>query len=227
MKHFDVEIYAKEKLGGYSLTPNKSAWSRLLDKLYEEEQKDRSRRNYLKGIAFLVAFMFGIGFIAEEIDGFTNRSFTDNTINLIGQGHQVSQFAEKKVKCTKTESLPEVSERKEVVFIGHGIGAGMKNKVNKAQDNDSGNQDVAEHLETINVSVKSENSKVTEAEIDDLMRKARQNIERQKASQAMRKILAVEILAEIEQEIEHQQNRNSLSQNLKYGFVKLKDAIAN
>ncbi len=174
-----------------------------------------------------MAFMIGIGFIAEEIDGFTNTSFTDNNINLIGKGHHASQVAKKKVKRTKTESLPEVSEKMKSVFIGHGIGAGTKNRICRAQDKDYENQDVPEPLETIKVSVKSEKMKVTEAEIDDLMLKARQNIEKRKASQAMRKFLAIEILAEIEQEIKHQDNHNRVSQNLKHGLLKLKDAIAN
>lgn len=227
MRHFDVEIYVKEKLDGYSLTPNKLVWSRLLDKLYEEEEKGRIRRRNIKGVAFLVAFMVGIGFIAEEIDGFTNKSFSDNDINLIGQGHQVLEVDEKKVKYLKAKSLPETPKKNKVSVIKHGIGAVRKNEVFMAQDRDSGNRHATEHSETINTSVDLGNSKVSEAEIDDLMRKARQNIEKQKALQAMRKLLAAEILAEIEQEIEHQQHRNSLPQSLKYGFVQLKDVIAN
>lgn len=228
MKHFDVEANAKQILGGYSLKPNESTWPKLLDKLHETEQKNRKRRCYIKGATFLVFLMLGIGLTKEGIGNQVGGPFVDKLYNLTNNETEILQFAQKReVRKEKAVLLMKAPNDQKVSPQVHGRVARAKKKTAILSDTNAESPDVEINRATTNTSSESRNLEVTEEEIDDLMRKARQNIEKQKALQAMRKLLAVEILAEIEQEIEYQQHRKSLSQNLKNGFVKLKDVIAN
>jgi hypothetical protein len=228
MKHFDVEAYAKELLEGYTLKPNESTWPKLLDKLNEAEQKKRKQGYYVKGATFLVILMLGIGFTNEGIEDQVSKPFIDTQVNLIGnepRGLHPAQTQE--VRTEKSGSLIIAPNNKKVSVKGRGMVVGTKKKVSISSDTSTENVYVVKNITATNTSSESRNLEVTEAEIDDLMSKARQNVERQRALLRMRKVLAIEMLAEIEEEIEHQQHRDGLSQSLKYGFVKLKDAIAN
>eukprot|EP01026_Neomeris_dumetosa_P002320 TRINITY_DN106208_c0_g1_i3.p1 TRINITY_DN106208_c0_g1~~TRINITY_DN106208_c0_g1_i3.p1 ORF type:complete len:229 (-),score=23.38 TRINITY_DN106208_c0_g1_i3:31-717(-) len=228
MKHFDVEDYAKELLVGYTLKPNESTWPKLLDKLSEAEQKNRKQRYYIKGATFLVILMLGIGFTNEGIEDQVSTPFIDTQINLIGDEPEVLHPAQKReVRTKKSGLLIKATTEKKVSIKERRVVVETKKKAFIGSDTSTENIYVEKNIGATNTSSESWNLEVTEAEIDDLMRKARQNVERQRALLRMRKVLAIKMLAEIEEEIEHQQHRNGISQSLKYGFVKLKDAIAN
>ncbi len=228
MKHFDVEGYAKELLEGCTLKPNESTWPKLLDKLSEAEQKNRKQGYYIKGATFLVILMLGIGFTNEGIEDQVSMPFIDTQVNLIGDEPEVLHPAQtREVRTEKSGLLIKAPTNKKVSIKGRGMAVETKKKAPISSDTSMENIYVEKNIAATNTSPESRNLEVTEAEIDDLMSKARQNVERQRALLRMRKVLAIEMLAEIEKEIEHQQNRNGLSQSLKYGFVKVKDAIAN
>lgn len=229
MKHFDIDAYAKEKLEGDTLRPNATVWPKLLERLYEAEQKQRKRRYYVKGGAFLVILMLGLGFTNEGIGDQVSAPFIDTGIDFMDDVPEALYPSPKQTALKeKKRTLIKTTRDKEVSIMGHGTEGKTMGRESLSSDTDAQDQYDQAPMVDSKVSDRATSLEVTDAEIDDLMSKARENVERERAAlKEMRRTLAIEMLAEIEKEIEHQKHRNSLSQNLKHGFVRLKDAIAN
>ncbi|MGB5821738.1 MAG: hypothetical protein WBG90_19805 [Saonia sp.] len=232
MKHFDIEIYAKETLEAYTLSPDADTWQKLSDELEKQQHKKRQKISYIRITMMVAILIFGIQFVEDENDIPAIISNTDYIITATTE--LTDKDKTPKVQDIKKEDLTGANALMASRTSQNGKSAVVqKIKGASTRSNNTIQQEKIEPIESL------QNNKtffdkfatkvdrvVTDAEIDSLMRKARENVEREKSLLAAREALAHDMLADIEKETKRRHDKK-FYQNVKRGFMKLKSAIAN
>ncbi|WP_373059277.1 hypothetical protein [Zunongwangia sp. H14] len=236
MKHFDIEIYVRSKLEDYSLKPGKDSWQEFVQKLDKKEQKNFQKRLFAKTALFISFFMIGFFPLSNK----TNRQFMFSFINTKADVDptEAGNASEERAnglheKNISAAVIPNERERKEISSITETeksapLAAKATNKENMSSSN------VLSAYYKTSEELKLKEVKVTDVEVDSLLKIAFKKIENEKINlqeQEWSSLPAKEILAEatvIENEMPaNYRQRNLAIDNFIWELLKIKSAFAN
>ncbi|MEO1010703.1 MAG: hypothetical protein AAFX53_05310 [Bacteroidota bacterium] len=227
MKHSDIDTLFKQGLQHAVADPDKEVWNKLQDQLYEGEEKIERKRIRLKTAIFLFMLLMGTGLIQDQakVNGealhakthFYGKSNKTDVRDLPAEAqppsHKVliSKTIFKKGenlygKVPKTKSEPSSSQRTPSQFAGSKIDSAVQMPVTHSAN---------EGVDSI------------EDEIEDLMIRARINVNLERALERKRKEAAHKLLVELEKQKGTHGGLDKAYEKVKQGFKKLKSTIAN
>lgn len=227
MKRYDIEILVKSTLREYTLTPKRNAWLQLLDQLQEQEQKRDQKIFFRKAVLLITVFLAGFGSVR-------NKSIQHLDISLVENSGTIIPTAVIEVENNKMDSLVASNNtstgKNDKVVVQEKIPQRdvLSNEVRSTALDEvlTANKGSPEDLNL------SPGIKVTDSEIESLMREARKNIEKKRILLKQQEILpAREFLVDaidIEEEIEPKGNSTDVAfNNFLREFLKIKSAFAN
>ena len=232
MKHFNIDALAKTLFEQHILSPNTDTWHKLSEKLHHEEQKKKLKKLQVKVVSALIALFLGFGFTYDtnhrlDITTFINSENTDNDGLEYGfyRYQNTVMSSDIALVATKLKSTDVVPKEKGDITETKKKRVSSMSTTDKEQK--TGVTKSPQKSSTLfNKFTKNSVKSVTNAEIDSLLEKAKENIQRDKALLKARQTFAYEILADVEEQMEQPDNKK-LYKNLKQGFVKLRNAMAN
>ncbi len=227
MKRYDIELFVKSTLREYTLTPKGNSWLQLLDQLQAQEQKRDQRVIFRKAFLLITVFLAGFGSVRNksiqhlDIPPVENSGIIIPTEDIeVEKGNVVSLVASNNASTCKDDQV--VMQKKIPQHDMH------SDEVRNAALDEvlTANKRSPEELNL------SSGIKVTDAEIESLMRKARENIEMKRILLKQQEILpAQEFLVDaidIEEEIEPKGNNMDVAfNNYLREFLKIKSVFAN
>lgn len=237
------EKQLKEQLQGRGIKPSEDAWDRISQQL-EVSEGPRSKRFQWYGIAagfigilfvlFLYFSLKGPSTVPKtEITGVVKDSIPLNTTPEIIQEEKVKEdntIVETKVQQEK--SIQSTSKRNQDKSIKDAL-ANSKTKETKMEKVDIPfntseeliNTKITEIIAQVEL-LEKENSSVTDAEIDSLLRGAQRQIVEDRIFRNGRSVDAMVLLADVEDELDRS-FRNQIFDALKDGFLKVRTAVAD
>lgn len=226
MKRFDIEIFVKSTLREYTLTPKRIAWLQLLDQLQKQEQKRDQRIIFMKAVLFITVFLAGFGSVRNKSLQHMDISLVENSGTIIPiadieveNGDMISLVAGNNASTSKNDLVVVREKIPQRDVLSDEVRSAALDEVSTADKRSP---------EDLNL---SPGRKVTDAEIESLMRKARKNIEKKRNLLKQQEILpAREFLVDaidIEEEIEPKGNNSDVAFNFLREFLKIKSAFAN
>ena len=227
MKHFDVEAYAKTMLNSMAIVPEEDGWQEISEKIDKEWYSKQKKTRYIK-IALVMLFLFVIPVPIEK--SYENLiSADDESTGIVAENLSNHYQIHNDVVIDPEPSSFIVGNGKKSDEVTSG-GEAEKRKyqlasAKKLKKNIVQNEDIQEKEENSKAVEKLSYAVVTDAEIDSLIEKARQNLEMERALQREREAFAHEMLAEIKKETETK--NQGLYHDLKRGYAKLKTVISN
>ena len=237
-----LEKHIKEKLEERSIKPSEGAWERVASELSNPTKKASGNRFWYYAIAASI-----IGFLAFGAY-YSSQSETplptEITTTVKDENSQPEEFPIPKTNevanngdAGDTNLVPSVKKHLEKPNIAPKIAEEAEvledyPKLDQmAINNVQSNEDVliAEKLDAVIAKISSmeaENTLVSDAEVDSLLRIAQREILTDKAIQQNGKIDAMALLEEVEGELD-QTFRDQLFEKLKDGFFKVRTAVAD
>lgn len=227
MKRFDIELFVRSTLREYTLTPKRISWLQILDQLQKQEQKRDQRIIFRKAVLFIGVFLVGFGSVRNksnqhlDIPPVENRGTTIPTTDIkVEKCEMISLVARNNASISKDDKVvvqENIPQRD--LLLDEVRNAALDEVVTATKRSP----------EELNL---SPGIKVTDAEIESLMRKARKNIEKERNLIKQQEILParefVVDATEIEEEIEPKENSTDVAfNNYIKEFLKIKSAFAN
>lgn len=241
MKRFDIETYSRSTLKDHTLTPKNGAWQFLSDKLDQLEHKKRLRTAWIKAALFIAVFIYGVVLTKDSSDRHGIMPLTEtngDTINIQNKNIRAANKAypeawEKTIgplvseNSASNHTAPKIEDtthgpNKALKRAGPKTGGGEKMPLGKILANQTRN------LKDFGFPPKPQ---VTDAEIDALMRKARENIRRGRAYKHEEMALSparstLAHTAVVEEEDDPNSGNLSIN-NIFREFMKIKSTFAN
>lgn len=226
MKRFDIELLVRSTLRDYTLTPKRISWFQLLDQLQKQEQKRDQKIIFRKIVLFISVFLVGFSSVRNKSLQYVeipplekSRTVIPTSDIEVEKGDKASLVARNTVSTSKNEQVAvqeKVPQQDE-----------LSDKIKSAA------------LEVLPANKRSPEDlhispgiKVTDAEIESLLQKARENIEMKRILLKQQEILpAQEFLVDaidIEEEIEPKGTNTEVAFNIYLReFLKIKSVFAN
>lgn len=228
MKRFDIELLVRSTLREYTVTPKRIAWLQILDQLEKQEQKRDQRIIFRKAFLFISVFLIGFGSVRNKsiqhldippIPRVENSgTIIPTTVFEVEKCEIISTVANNNASTSKNDQVVVQEKIPQRDVVSEEV-----RKVELVELNE---------MLTANKRSLSPGIKVTDAEIESLMQKARKNIENERNLLKQQEIVpAREFLVDakdIEEETEPKGNSTDVAfNNYLKEFLKIKSAFAN
>ncbi|WP_324025558.1 hypothetical protein QSV08_20590 [Maribacter sp. BPC-D8] len=240
------EKHIKAKFQEREINPSENAWSKISSELNTDTAKKKPVYLWL-GVAASIVVLLGVAlFYFNETNELNESPIELVDIDNENKVEEVvtkdpTQLKEEQVVIvetnTKTESrtikkeeykIPEVQESKtlndaiEVAVVAH---VSTDQSTSKLEVSDEIiNSKVADIVAQIDVL--EQYSTVTDAEVDSLLKRAQDEILRDKIFNTDKSVDAMALLTEVEEELD-QSFRDQIFNSLKAGFIKVRTAVAD
>ncbi|WP_281540984.1 hypothetical protein [Maribacter aestuarii] len=244
------EKYIKSKLEEREITPSADVWAKISSQL-DTENKRPNRRFFWYGVAASVLVIIGI-VVFYNNSGIEEGSRNDNSIvetPIIGE---IDEKPDLKTNDITPDALV-LEQTKDGKGTNSKKAEDEASKMieNKMLLEDSGKQEIAqkstnreifdtaqiakvpEHVldskiaeVVVQVDMLELSTEVSDAEVDSLLRKAQEDILRQRLFNVDNTVDAMALLTEVEEELD-QSFRDQIFQSLKAGFLKVRTAVAD
>ena len=240
------EKHIKTKLQEREIQPSANAWSKIASELNDDDAKKKPV--YLwKGIAASVVVLIGIAMFYFNGNTAVTKIPTeivdiekDRTLNEVSE-KDVLPIGKEEVEVvahSETETSIEKVVEEENILIKEQEPLVLKDEIEVAVNqvptstsveklvvtDDIINSKVADVI--AQVTVLEQNSTVTDAEVDSLLKRAQDEILREKIFNKDKSVDAMALLTEVEDELD-QSFRDQIFDSLKAGFIKVRTAVAD
>lgn len=230
MKAFDIEKYTRTVLKGHTLQLSAGGWEELSAKLDEEEKKKIRNLIFRKAALFITVFILGLGFIKDKPSIFpvveVNRSLDNiEQSDILFPSDIETQNNAPELVATSLPQNRDVS-----------TSLGKNQKLDKYLTGRA-KESSYKMRETYNQPIKESSiypkMHVTDAEIDSLLRTARENLQLENLllkQEGKRVLTEEEILAHADIKIEVEPdfyNRDVSFNKVLLEFLKIKSVFAN
>lgn len=226
MAQAKIDRLFREALESYTMVPNKHIWPKLEYGLKKQEEGRLWQRIYLRTAISLVFFLLGTGFIHHTLHGIGGIPGFDEVVLMRDQERILR--TEKKAgviqKTTARSSMvlspvtrsnrPKVSIEQEESHIRNSNIRVVGDKVEEVMP-----ISIAQSIEP--------DEDLLENEIENLMRRARINVNLEQTILRKRKKAAHELLVEVEEGMVAPVHKKKGYEKIKRGFKKLKTTLAN
>ena len=240
------EKHIKTKLQEREIQPSANAWSKIASELNDDDAKKKPV--YLwKGIAASVVVLIGIAMFYFNGNTAVTKIPTeivdiekDRTLNEVSE-KDVLPIGKEEVEVvahSETETSIEKVVEEENILIKEQEPLVLKDEIEVAVNQVPTSTSVEKSVVTddiINskvaaviaqVTVLEQNSTVTDAEVDSLLKRAQDEILRDKIFNKDKSVDAMALLTEVEDELD-QSFRDQIFDSLKAGFIKVRTAVAD
>ncbi|TDT38658.1 hypothetical protein CLV90_3629 [Maribacter spongiicola] len=238
------EKHIKAKLQEREINPSENAWSKISSELKDDDRKKKPV--YLRiGVAASIIVLLGVALFyfngANELNESPIELVETENENKVEEVITKDPVQEEQVVIvetnTKTESttvkkeeykIPEVQENKtlndavEIAVVENVPGDQSTSKLEVSDE--IINSKVADIVAQIDVL--EQYSTVTDAEVDSLLKRAQDEILRDKIFNTDKSVDAMALLTEVEEELD-QSFRDQIFNSLKAGFIKVRTAVAD
>ena len=240
------EKHIKSKLQEREINPSENAWSKISSELKNDEIKKKPVYLWL-GVAASIVVLLGVALF--YFNG-TNE-LNESSIELVGTENEnkveeviiknPNQVIEEQVVVVQTETKREniaveeveidVPNEKESIILDDAIEVAVVEHVSADQStsklevsDEIINSKVADIVAQIDVL--EQYSTVTDAEVDSLLKRAQDEILRERIFNKDNTVDAMALLTEVEEELD-QSFRDQIFNSLKAGFIKVRTAVAD
>lgn len=228
MKPFDIELFVRSTLREYTLTPKRIAWLQLSDQLQKQEQRRDQRIIFRKAVLFISVFLVGFGSVRNK----SNQHLDIPPIPPVENSGTIIPTAD--IEVEKCEMISLVAKNNASTSKNDQVVVQEKIPQRDVLSDEVRNEELVELDEVLTANKRSLSPgiKVTDAEIESLMQKARKNIETERNLLKQQEIVpAREFLVDakdIEEEIEPKGNSTDVAfNNYLKEFLKIKSVFAN
>jgi len=240
------EKHIKAKLQEREIHPSENAWSKISSELKDDDTKKKPVYLYM-GIAASIVVLLGVALFYRN----STNNLEGSTLELVDieekdkveeviikdpahlkEEHIVVLQAETKPKSIPVEKVEvDKSNTKENIILNDGIEVAAVEHVSS----DASNIKLKVSDEIINskvagivaqVDVLEQSSVVTDAEVDSLLKRAQDEILRERIFNTDHTVDAMALLTEVEEELD-QSFRDQIFDSLKAGFIKVRTAVAD
>jgi hypothetical protein len=241
------EKHIKAKLQEREINPSENAWSKISSELNNDEAKKKPVYLWM-GVAASVVVLLGVALfyfngsdVVNDIPAEIVDIEKEDTLEEVIAKEPVTFKEEEPVVVvetdTKTESvaveiekykMPEVQENKtlndavEIAVIENVSSEKASSKL--IISDEIINSKIAAIV--AQVDVLEQNSAVTDAEVDSLLKRAQDEILRDRIFNTDKSVDAMALLTEVEEELD-QSFRDQIFNSLKAGFIKVRTAVAD
>ncbi|WP_405395567.1 hypothetical protein [Maribacter sp. Asnod2-G09] len=238
------EKHIKTKLQEREINPSENAWSKISSELKDDDVKNKPVYLWI-GVAASIIVLLGVALFyfsgANELNESPIELVEIENEDKVEEVITRDPVQEEQVVIvetnTKTESttvkkeeyiIPEVQENKtlndavEIAVVEH-VSADQSTSKLEVSD-EIINSKVADIVAQIDVL--EQYSKVTDAEVDSLLKRAQDEILRDKIFNTDKSVDAMALLTEVEEELD-QSFRDQIFNSLKAGFIKVRTAVAD
>lgn len=243
-----LEKYIQKQLEGREIQPSPEAWERIAGKLDAPIVEKSSNRNwYLWAACGAILVVLSLRFFAgapeeataiQTVEGTSNKKVksTPEAVNAVPsvidpepetQVAEQQPIGEKKISEPETfvpKQLPTNPQVSEVAANQDREGDKAQVAENKAQETlmDAKIAEVVAQVEAL----ENQHQQVSDAEVDSLLYRAQRELLANKIFQEGKKVDAMALLDEVEQEIDRS-FRDDIFEKLKSGFIKVRTAVAD
>ena len=235
MKRSDIDLFAKNTLENYTMTPRDGTWQRISDELDDVAySKKRNSFRVSMGI-LLLGLLCGIQFTDDNVTTTTVITIEKSANPLSGpvdskneEVQTVALVKQSPFLNKKSKSVVNTKAEKGGNAADHPKGKTSENLFyNSVSVTDMDKNQEASKMELLlEEPAISSVKEVTEAELELLLNRARTNIKRERSLTEIPKSNAHMMLAEIQSEAELPVQQRFFH-DVKQGFVKLKTVLAN
>ncbi|MEO9478782.1 MAG: hypothetical protein ABJO28_17850 [Maribacter dokdonensis] len=240
------EKHIKTKLQEREIQPSANAWSKIASELNDDDAKKKPVYLWM-GIAASVVVLIGIAMFYFNGNTAVTKIPTeivdiekDRTLNEVSE-KDVLPIGKEEVEVvahSETETSIEKVVEEENILIKEQEPLVLKDEIEVAVNqvptstsveklvvtDDIINSKVADVI--AQVTVLEQNSTVTDAEVDSLLKRAQDEILRDKIFNKDKSVDAMALLTEVEDELD-QSFRDQIFDSLKAGFIKVRTAVAD
>jgi len=238
------EKHIKTKLQEREIQPSENAWSKISSELKDDDAKKKPVYLWI-GVAASIVVLLGVALFyfngANELNEspielveIENEDKVEEVITRdpVQEEQVVIVETNRKTESTTVKKeeyiIPEVQENKtlndavEIAVVEH-VSADQSTSKLEVSD-EIINSKVADIVAQIDVL--EQYSKVTDAEVDSLLKRAQDEILRDKIFNTDKSVDAMALLTEVEEELD-QSFRDQIFNSLKAGFIKVRTAVAD
>lgn len=235
------EKHIKKELEEREITPSVHAWERLSEKLETTAPQPKKKGYFWYGIAasFIGILIVSIAYFNSEINiEVPDAKFTDTTeevieVKSIPDSKIANEMKDAVVEQTKKKKLTttNLNENQAAVTRNEMISLKEIQSVNEAQKSVNNfeeeiiNTKILQIVATVD-SIEQHSAALTNAEVDNLLRIAQEEILRDKLINQNGSVDAIALLTEAENELD-KSFRDQVFDSLKSGFLKVRTAVAD
>lgn len=237
------EKQLKEQLQGREIKPSKAAWDRISQQLeVSEKAKPIPFRWYGIAAGFIgILFVSVLYFTREEPTSLPETEITNFKMDAVPLHTNPEMNQEEKPKENPVVVETKVQEEKSIPNTSKGnANKRMEDALASSKAEETKMEKVAVRLNTSEALIdtkitevvaqvellEKENSTVTDAEIDSLLRGAQQQIVKDEIFKSDKSVDAMALLADVEDELDRS-FRDQIFDALKDGFLKVRTAVAD
>ncbi|WP_299325306.1 hypothetical protein [uncultured Maribacter sp.] len=240
------EKHIKSKLQEREINPSENAWSKISSKLNNDDTKKKPVYLWL-GVAASIVVLLGVALFyfnsANELNespielvDVEDKNKVEDVITKdpaqLEEEHVVVLQTETKPKSIALEEVEiEVPKAKENIILDDAIEVAVVEKVSVDEFNfrlkvsdEIINSKIADIVAQVDILEQS--SAVTDAEVDSLLKRAQDEILRERIFSTDNTVDAMALLTEVEEELD-QSFRDQIFNSLKAGFIKVRTAVAD
>jgi hypothetical protein len=240
------EKHIKAKLQEREINPSENAWSKISSELKNDEIKKKPVYLWL-GVAASIVVLLGVALFyfnsANELNESSIELVDVEDKNKVEEviTKDPDQLEEENIVVLQTETKPEsialeeveieVPKAKENIILDDAIEVAVVEYV--SVDQSTSKLEVSDEIINSKVvdivaqiDVLEQYSTVTDAEVDSLLRRAQDEILRDKIFNTDKSVDAMALLTEVEEELD-QSFRDQIFNSLKAGFIKVRTAVAD
>jgi hypothetical protein len=239
------EKHIKAKFQEREINPSENAWSKISSELNNDEAKKKPVYLWL-GVAASIVVLLGVALFyfngTNELNELPIELVDTENENKVEEViiKDSAQLKEEQVVVVQTETKPEqiaveaeieVLNIKENIILDDAIEVAVIENV--SSENDRSKLKISDEI--INskiaaivaqVDVLEQNSAVTDAEVDSLLKRAQDEILKERIFNTDNTVDAMALLTEVEEELD-QSFRDQIFNSLKAGFIKVRTAVAD
>ncbi len=240
------EKHIKEQFKNREIEPSENAWAKISSELNTDDRKKKPVYLWM-GIAASVMVLIGFAlFYFNGSDNINEIPFqvvdTNNekleekirteSVPILEKEpeavaknddlEKINSVVDKKQESIKNKEIISIEDEIEVAFVAHVVSDKKGGKLEISDD--IINTKVAGIVAQIDVL--EQYSAVTDAEVDSLLKRAQQEILREKIFKTDKSVDALALLTEVEGELD-QSFRDQIFNSLKASFIKVRTAVAD
>ncbi|MEP2059035.1 MAG: hypothetical protein ABJJ05_14580 [Maribacter litoralis] len=239
------EKHIKAKFQDWEILPSENAWAKIASELKDDESKKKPVYLWM-GVAASIVVLLGVALFYFNGSAVSNELPTEivdtekeNKLEDVIIKESLPFKSEEEVVEASSETKTNVKEVKVEEPIEPKIQEskvlddGIKVAVNQVPTNETIEKLVPDEIIDskvaaiiAQVSVLEQNSTVTDAEVDSLLKRAQDEILREKIFNKNKSVDAMALLTEVEDELD-QSFRDQIFDSLKAGFIKVRTAVAD
>ena len=240
------EKHIKSKLQEREINPSENAWSKISSELKNDEIEKKPVYLWL-GVAASIVVLLGVALFYMNSTNELNESpielvdIEDNNKVEDIIAKDPDQLKEEHIVVLKTETKPEsialeeveidVPNEKESIILDEAIEVAVVE--HESADQSTSKLEVSDEIINSKVAdivaqidVLEQYSTVTDAEVDSLLKRAQDEILRERIFNKDNTVDAMALLTEVEEELD-QSFRDQIFNSLKAGFIKVRTAVAD